>query len=196
MWGCGHRYNRGIESCQNDVRVKQGELEDRILGGLEARFLSPENVEYVVEQAVRIVQEERSDERTRRDEQRLAQLENEIDNLIELAATQGTSQKVSLAITEREAAEIKSRLARRKAPLGSEALAATIRRTLSDLGKMFRSSPEDARRALGALLGERTVSGSRRTRRTASRSSAKGCCVSVVPGTRLDRSTAATKVQL
>ena len=89
-------------------------------------------------------------------EQRLTQLENEIDNLIELAATQGTSQKVSLAITdrEREAAEIKSRLARRKAPLGSEALADRIRRSLSDLGNMFRSSPEDARKALGALLGD------------------------------------------
>jgi hypothetical protein len=75
----------GIESCQNSVRIPQAALEERVLGGLEARFLTPENVEYVVEQAVRIVQEERSDDRTRRDEQRMFQLEGEIDNLIELA---------------------------------------------------------------------------------------------------------------
>jgi hypothetical protein len=113
-------------------------------------------VDYVVEQAVRIVQEERSDDRTRSDEQRLFQLEGEIGNLIELAATQGTNERVALAIgdREREVAEIKSRLARRKAPLGSEALASRIRRTLSDLGNMFRSSPEDARKALGTLLGQ------------------------------------------
>jgi hypothetical protein len=113
-------------------------------------------VDYVVEQAVRIVQEERSDDRTRSDEQRLFQLEGEIGNLIELAATQGTNERVALAIgdREREVAEIKSQLARRKAPLGSEALATRVRRTLSDLGNMFRSSPEDARKALGALLGE------------------------------------------
>jgi hypothetical protein len=155
-WGCGHRYNRGIESCQNSVRIPQAALEERVLGGLEARFLTPENVEYVVEQAVRIVQEERSDDRTRRDEQRMFQLEGEIDNLIELAATNGTSEKLSqtLADREREVAEIKSQLARRKAPLGSEALATRVRQTLSDLGNMFRSSPEDARKALGALLGE------------------------------------------
>ena len=63
---------------------------------------------------------------------------------------------MALAIGDREGevAEIKSRLARRKAPLGSEALASRVRRTLSDLGNMFRSSPEDARTALGALLGE------------------------------------------
>ena len=89
-WGCGHRYNRGIESCQNSVRISQGELEDRVLGGLEARFLTPENVNYVVEQAVRIVQEERSDDRTHRDERRLFQLEGEIDNLIELALEHGS----------------------------------------------------------------------------------------------------------
>jgi hypothetical protein len=151
-----HRYNRGIERCQNDVRAKQGELEDRVLGGLEARFLTPENVDYVVEQAVRIVREERSDDRTRRDERRLFQLEGEIDNLIELAATQGTNERVALAIgdREREVAGINSRLARRKAPRGSEALASRVRRTVSDLGNMFHSSPEDARKALGALLGE------------------------------------------
>ena len=98
-------------------------MEDRILGGLERQLLTPENVDYVVQQAVRIVQEERSDDRTRSDEHRLGELESEIDNLIELAATQGSSEKVALAIgdREREVAEIKSRLARRKAPLGSEA---------------------------------------------------------------------------
>ena len=83
-------------------------------------------------------------------------LDGEIDNLIELAATNGTSERLSqtLADREREVAEIKSQLARRKAPLGSEALATRVRRTLSDLGNMFRSSPEDARKALGSLLGE------------------------------------------
>ena len=45
-----------------------------------------------------------------------------------------------------EVAEIKSRLARRKAPLGSEALATRVRRTLTDLGNMFRSGPEDAKK--------------------------------------------------
>ena len=92
-WGCGYRYNRGIESCQNSVRIQQRELEDRVLGGLEREFLTPENVDYVVEQAVRIVQEERSDDRTRSDEQRLFQLEGEIGNLIELAATLGTNDR-------------------------------------------------------------------------------------------------------
>jgi len=38
------------------------------------------------------VQEERSDDRTRSDEHRLGELESEIDNLIELAATQGSSE--------------------------------------------------------------------------------------------------------
>jgi site-specific DNA recombinase len=155
-WGCGHRYNRGIETCQNSVRISQVDLEARVLGGLEARFLPPENVEYVVQQAERIVREERSNDRTRRDEQRLFQLEGEIDNLIGLAATLGSNDRVALEIgdREREVTEIKSLLARRKAPLGSEALTDSIRRTLSDLGNMFRSSPEDAKKALGALLGE------------------------------------------
>ena len=70
------------------------------MGGLEREFLTPENVDYVVEQAVRIVQEERSDDRTRNDEQRLFQLEGEIGNLIELAATLGTNDRVALEIGE------------------------------------------------------------------------------------------------
>jgi hypothetical protein len=86
----------------------QTPLTANILGGLEHQFLAPENVDYVVQQAVRIVQEERSDDRTRSDEHRLGELESEIDNLIELAATQGTNDRVALAIgdREREVAEI------------------------------------------------------------------------------------------
>jgi hypothetical protein len=63
---------------------------------------------------------------------------------------------VALEIGDRESevADIQSRLARRKAPLGFEALATRVRPTLSDLGNMFRSSHEDARKALGELLGE------------------------------------------
>jgi len=63
---------------------------------------------------------------------------------------------VALAIGDREweVAKIKSRLARRKAPLGSETLTTRVRRSLSDLGNMFRSSHEEARKALGALLRE------------------------------------------
>jgi len=52
----------------------------------------------------------------------------------------------TLADRERKVAEIKSQLARRKAPLGSEALATRVRRTLTDLGNMFRSGPEDAKK--------------------------------------------------
>jgi hypothetical protein len=109
------------------------------MGGFEREFLTPENVDYVVEQAVQIVQEERSDDRTRNDEQRLFQLEGETGNLIELAATLGTDDRVALEIGDRESevADIKSRLARRKAPLGSEALASGVRRTLGDLGNIF-----------------------------------------------------------
>ena len=73
-----------------------------------------------------------------------------------MAATQGNSERVALAIgdREREASQIKSRRSQRNAPLETSALAPLIRRNLSDLRNMLRNSPEDARKAFGALLGQ------------------------------------------
>ena len=127
-----------------------------MLGGLEDRILTPENVDYIVEQAVNLIRNDTSANRAERDEERLRDLEHEINNLIDLAAVQGSSERIALGIDDREqeAAQIKTRLSRRPAPLDIGAIQSAIRDTVSDLGSMLRSSPEDARKALGALFGQ------------------------------------------
>ncbi len=62
--------------------------------------------------------------------------------------------RMSGGFVEREPLPHRLYLSRRPAPLDIDAIRLAIRNTVSDMGSMLRSSPEDARRALGALFGQ------------------------------------------
>ncbi len=62
--------------------------------------------------------------------------------------------RMSGGFVEREPLPHRLYLSRRPAPLDINAIRLAIRNTVSDMGSMLRSSPEDARRAFGALFGQ------------------------------------------
>ncbi len=72
--------------------------------------------------------------------------------------------RMSGGFAEREPLPHRLYLSRRPAPLDINAIRLAIRNTVSDMGSMLRSSPGDARRALGALFGQNRLAGATRSR--------------------------------
>ena len=154
-WGCS-LHLRNPNECPNEIRARRADLEARVLGAIEEQILVPEHVAYAVERALEIIraQVDGAEDRRQDDEARLDEIEVEIDNLIELTARTGASDRIAgqIAEREREAAEIKARLGAAGEEVDLEALRKPIEARIRDLRGLLAGNPEEARQALSSLF--------------------------------------------
>ncbi len=138
----------------NSTRVGQTELEDRILSAVETQILVPEHVAYVAERATEIARAELADSAaTERAQKRLDEIEGEINNLIELAARLGDTERVATEIQERERqrSELHERIRALPPEVEPEVLRRRIEAAVSDMRGLLA---ENGRGALRQLFGD------------------------------------------
>ena len=111
-YACSNRVNRG--TCSNDLYIRREELEDRLLGNLQAELLRPEAINLAIAEfgqqlssSLKSISGELVQMR-----QRKAKLEAEIQNFMDAIAEHGHSKSMleEIAIREREVAGITDRL--------------------------------------------------------------------------------------
>lgn len=103
-YGCSYHQNRGSRVCANDHRERMAVMDELVLSEIEAKVLTPEAVQFVADEAVRLYEEmlQRRPEALPALEAELKRERRELANLMKLAAS-GRAPKTLLAdIAERE----------------------------------------------------------------------------------------------
>ena len=161
IYGCGWRHHRGVDVCTSELRVPREDLEGRVLSAIETQILVPEHLAYVAEQALGLVRRAvvGGDAERERAQKRLDEIDHEIENLIRRAAKLGGlgayERVLDELTTERPRVEAKLVTAPPNVDLG--ALRGQINEVVGDLRELLAGAPEDGRRALAQLFGERRL---------------------------------------
>jgi DNA invertase Pin-like site-specific DNA recombinase len=159
-YGCGWHRDRGPEVCASSLRVPRAAVEERVLGAIRDRVLTPENVAYATRKAMEILRERvRPTHGQHAGQMRLREIEVEIQNAIRLAARLGNVEEVSRFIgdLEQERDAIRPKLSVEPIVVDLDAMKPVIEERVSDLHATLSAEPEKGRAALLALLGDRRI---------------------------------------
>jgi DNA invertase Pin-like site-specific DNA recombinase len=156
IYGCGWHRDRGPEVCKSELRVPRTALEERIFGAIRSDVLTPHNVRRAIERALEIVRSRLADSDPESDRRRLAELEVQVERAVDLGVRTGGLDAVQrkLEALEVERRDILARLDRTPALPDYEALAAAVVHHAKEWQAAFEGSPDHARHALRALLGD------------------------------------------
>jgi DNA invertase Pin-like site-specific DNA recombinase len=156
VYGCGWHRDRGPEVCKSELRVPRTALEARIYGAIRGEVLTPENLQRAIERAFEIVRSRLAESDPESDRRRLAELEVEVDRAVDLGVRTGGLDAVQrkLKALEAERIQILARLDRAPALPDYETLTAAVVHHAKEWQAAFEGSPDHARRALRALLGD------------------------------------------
>jgi site-specific DNA recombinase len=111
-YACSNRLNRG--TCSNDLYIRRDELEERLLGNLQAELLQPEEINLAISEfgrqlssSLKGISSELVQMRQRKDK-----LEAEIQNFMDAIAAHGHSKSMleQISVREREISAITERL--------------------------------------------------------------------------------------
>ncbi len=105
-YGCSHRQNRGSTVCTNDHRAHMEEADAAILDAIKQTILTPEAVDYIVDEATRRIAEQQASasDRPKRLETELRKARRKLDNFLGLIAEGKAPASVLGAIRELEQA--------------------------------------------------------------------------------------------
>jgi hypothetical protein len=111
-FGCSWHKDRGPEVCASGLLVSREALEERVIAGLR-ELLTPDRVKRVIQAALEELRAVASPDPTAPLRVRLARVEGELENIVELAATHGGSEAVQrkLAQLERDKAALRAEIA-------------------------------------------------------------------------------------
>ncbi len=159
-YGCSWRRDRGNVVCSNDMSVPRGEIEERVVGALQDRVLTPENVSYAVHRALEIVERRLCTNADRGSlEARLAEIEREEENIVRLVAKLGhlgANEHVLNELAE-ERRKLAFSLAQADLKVDRAMLEVQIKDRLNHLDDALHDSPERGRSALRSLLRKRRL---------------------------------------
>ncbi|HEX7044496.1 MAG TPA: recombinase family protein [Burkholderiales bacterium] len=101
---CSYHQNRGAQVCANDVRERMAVMDELVLGKIESVILTPDALEYVIEQGVRKFKARRRErpEGLPKLEAEIRRLTRELERLTQAIALGRAPQTVLDAIAERE----------------------------------------------------------------------------------------------
>ncbi len=104
IYRCSYRHNRGTTVCENDRRTLTSDVDARVIGALEAQFLNPAAIDYVVDLVIDAVVEARraAPDQLKRIETEIRRLKRELDRFVSLIASGQAPQRVLEEITARE----------------------------------------------------------------------------------------------
>lgn len=160
-YGCSYNQARGSNICSNDTRARMVEMDEYVLAGIEAKVLTPEAVQFVADESVRLyeVMLKQKPERLPQLEAEIKRERRELANMMNLAAS-GHAPKTVLAdirAREKRIETLADEIARYQAPVRSDDLELRRKRkeALQHIGRfkdLLRSDVPVARQALRKLL--------------------------------------------
>ncbi len=154
-YGCGRRQAGGGNACDNELNLREAELNERVLGAVLDQVLCPDNVEYLLERTVEELERLASRAHDAGQlEERLDQIEHEISNLVDLAAELGDTKRTARKVRtlEAEADELRRSLAATR--VSRIDLRRAAREALGELRPALLESTAQAREALRQLFGD------------------------------------------
>ena len=156
---CSWAIDRGAAVCSSCLVVARTDLEDRVLGAVRERILTPENLTYAVEKALDIVGEKLATRDLGADRKRLLEIEAQLDRAARLAVKTGGIEAATRIIGELDAERVKieRRLANDSPAPEMNTLRQVIEDRCQEMATAFEASPAEGRAALLALLGDRRI---------------------------------------
>jgi DNA invertase Pin-like site-specific DNA recombinase len=156
-FGCGWHRDRGPVVCGNALRVPATALERRILGAIQDRILTPPNIAYAVEEALRVLRQRYGEDERGAGETRLAEIAAESRNLTRLVAKTGEIDTVAELLRELEEERVatEERLASRPIVVDLEALRPSIEAKVREMRSALEAAPEVSQAALRQLFEDR-----------------------------------------
>lgn len=160
-YGCSYNQSRGSNVCGNDTRARMAEIDERVLNEIETKVLTPEAVQFVADEAVRLyeVAMKEKPERLPQLEADLRRERRELANVMQLVASGNAPKTVlaDIAARERRIEALAEQVAMYQAPRGSDDLEfrRARKQALVHVGRfkdLLRSDVPLARQALRKLL--------------------------------------------
>lgn len=160
-YGCSYNQFRGSNICSNDTRARMAEIDEMVLNEIEATVLTPEAVQFVADEAVRLYEAmlKQKPEQLPQLEAEIKRERRELANMMKLAAS-GNAPKTVLAdigVRERRLEALIEQVARYQTPRRSDDL--ELRRArkqalehVARFKDLLRSDVPVARQALRKLL--------------------------------------------
>ncbi len=164
-YGCSMHNNRGMMACSNNHRERLAILDDAVIGAVERAVLTPEALEYVVDRAVKIMEERRNKapDRAHQVKQELAKLNIELDRFMTLIASGQAPERILDEIHRREERinDLNAELERLRADVPANFNDPRVLKALRAGARRFRalmySDIAGAREALHDLIDGRIV---------------------------------------
>lgn len=103
-YGCSYNQNRGNQACANDTRERMAAMDAMVLEGIEARFLTPAAVDFVVDEAMRLYAAmlKRKPDALPQLEAELRREQRELANIMRLIADGNAPKTILAEIADRE----------------------------------------------------------------------------------------------
>lgn len=102
-YGCGTHKDRGSSICPNSKRIPRIVAEQKLLAGVKQKLLSPENIQLFRKELVKAIAAEERAERDDTRRRRLAQVEQEIANIVQAIKAGAYSQVLQAELARLEA---------------------------------------------------------------------------------------------
>lgn len=159
-YGCGTRNRGGDSACDNGIRLRRADLEDRFLTEVREQLLSPQTIRWAEKEVARQLAAPPVDTSATRSQ--LAEVEAELARVVDAIAKVGLSPALESKLASLECrkrdltAEVRAAVRSVDIP-DAELIAATWHAAVDNLGELPKlaepSEVEAARRSLQALIG-------------------------------------------
>ena len=159
-YGCSHRQNRGSTICTNDHRAHMEEADAAILSTIKKTILTPEAVDYIVDEAARLIaqQQTQATDRPQRLEAELRKDRRKLDNFIALIADGNAPASILGAIRELEqgietkTTELSRLTMEQPSELDQRRIKKQLREQVGKFDELIHSDVPIARQALRKLM--------------------------------------------
>lgn len=157
VMGCSWRQARGRTVCRSEVLVPAAALEARVLGALRSEILVPENVAYMAHRALEEVRAARAPADA--DRSALLDLDRQVARLVEAVALADDVPELVARLRETRARRdaLRARLEGAELDLADDELTALVMDEIAGVEAALAGEPEECRRGLRHLLGDRRL---------------------------------------
>lgn len=165
-YGCSGRHNKGDSFCSNDHKVWLDDLDNDFLIAIKSQVLSSEAIEYVIQQAQKIIMDHKSSGPNKLDgiSKELSAVVRDIEKLIELSMKVNNSDAIAEKISKKEEDKLwlqyeKERLSSidKRSAFEPEEIRLALNERMTSFKSLMKDNVSSARKALKALLPKKVI---------------------------------------